>query len=121
MYSLLYLFLCLYCRRRNLHVLTHSFPTRRSSYLIPSKCAVSVCSIFIASSVSSLCPLVTASPADTSTAMILPGIGDRIAPSPATLPAAPTARHGDNCQRSEERRVGKECVSTCRSRWSPYP
>src|SRR3546814_14260317 len=25
------------------------------------------------------------------------------------------ARH-----RSEERRVGKECVSTCRSRWSPY-
>src|SRR3546814_18534974 len=37
--------------------------------------------------------------------------------------AAPPARlarmmrdHG----RSEERRVGKECVSTCRSRWSPY-
>src|SRR3546814_3460836 len=26
-------------------------------------------------------------------------------------------RHG---ARSEERRVGKECVSTCRSRWSPY-
>src|SRR3546814_1521471 len=26
------------------------------------------------------------------------------------------ARNG----RSEERRVGKECVSTCRSRWSPY-
>src|SRR3546814_13058162 len=23
-------------------------------------------------------------------------------------------------QRSEERRVGKACVSTCRSRWSPY-
>src|SRR3546814_12183435 len=23
--------------------------------------------------------------------------------------------------RSEERRVGNECVSTCRSRWSPYP
>src|SRR3546814_12701949 len=23
--------------------------------------------------------------------------------------------------RSEERRVGTECVSTCRSRWSPYP
>src|SRR3546814_14869161 len=23
-------------------------------------------------------------------------------------------------QRSEERRVGKECVSTCRSRWPPY-
>src|SRR3546814_12311290 len=27
-----------------------------------------------------------------------------------------TAAH----RRSEERRVGKECVSTCRSRWSPY-
>src|SRR3546814_14443411 len=25
-----------------------------------------------------------------------------------------------NDSRSEERRVGKECVSTCRSRWSPY-
>src|SRR3546814_6455640 len=25
-----------------------------------------------------------------------------------------------NPPRSEERRVGKECVSTCRSRWSPY-
>src|SRR3546814_7584980 len=25
-----------------------------------------------------------------------------------------------NMVRSEERRVGKECVSTCRSRWSPY-
>src|SRR3546814_10398623 len=25
-----------------------------------------------------------------------------------------------NAERSEERRVGKECVSTCRSRWSPY-
>src|SRR3546814_905548 len=25
-----------------------------------------------------------------------------------------------NGTRSEERRVGKECVSTCRSRWSPY-
>src|SRR3546814_10129401 len=27
---------------------------------------------------------------------------------------------GDGRKRSEERRVGKECVSTCRSRWSPY-
>src|SRR3546814_16432585 len=25
-----------------------------------------------------------------------------------------------HCMRSEERRVGKECVITCRSRWSPY-
>src|SRR3546814_14313683 len=27
---------------------------------------------------------------------------------------------GKKDERSEERRVGKECVSTCRSRWSPY-
>src|SRR3546814_3160844 len=33
-------------------------------------------------------------------------------------PAAGTHFVGD--ARSEERRVGKECVSTCRSRWSPY-
>src|SRR3546814_12402604 len=38
----------------------------------------------------------------------------------------PTPLFGDDgalplaCKRSEERRVGKECVSTCRSRWSPY-
>src|SRR3546814_3750743 len=31
------------------------------------------------------------------------------------------ARGGTDVEaRSEERRVGKECVSTCRSRWSPY-
>src|SRR3546814_8203211 len=28
--------------------------------------------------------------------------------------------HLKRTHRSEERRVGKECVSTCRSRWSPY-
>src|SRR3546814_12316374 len=30
------------------------------------------------------------------------------------------AEPGVKIYRSEERRVGKECVSTCRSRWSPY-
>src|SRR3546814_15846265 len=29
-------------------------------------------------------------------------------------------RRFGGAERSEERRVGKECVSTCRSRWSPY-
>src|SRR3546814_13877876 len=33
----------------------------------------------------------------------------------SALPAMNKAR----LMRSEERRVGKECVSTCRSRWSP--
>ena len=39
-------------------------------------------------------------------------IGDRFGQVLETL-AAKTSR-------SEERRVGKECVTTCRSRWSPY-
>src|SRR3546814_4935923 len=33
--------------------------------------------------------------------------------------AEKTGTYRGQC-RSEERRVGKECVSTCRSRWSPY-
>src|SRR3546814_19069331 len=32
----------------------------------------------------------------------------------------PFTRLVDGAGRSEERRVGKECGSTCRSRWSPY-
>src|SRR3546814_4256893 len=32
----------------------------------------------------------------------------------------PIISRQDQAVRSEERRVGKECVSTCRSRWSPY-
>src|SRR3546814_7192109 len=37
------------------------------------------------------------------------------------LPAGRQARRrGRRLARSEERRVGKECVSTCRTRWSPY-
>src|SRR3546814_14273370 len=36
-----------------------------------------------------------------------------------TLAMLQTALHNE-AARSEERRVGKECVSTCRSRWTPY-
>src|SRR3546814_18543389 len=35
-------------------------------------------------------------------------------------PPCHTPSHQNDVKRSEERRVGKECVSTCRSRWSPY-
>src|SRR3546814_11312575 len=44
-----------------------------------------------------------------------------LAASPSSR--SPETRPGRYLQagdRSEERRVGKECVSTCRSRWSPY-
>src|SRR3546814_11787929 len=43
--------------------------------------------------------------------------GGRIAKQDA-LRCATASGHHDG--RSAERRVGKECVSTCRSRWSPY-
>src|SRR3546814_11658660 len=36
------------------------------------------------------------------------------------LPMMPQQRSLNLSNRSEERRVGKECVSKCRSRWSPY-
>src|SRR3546814_9657182 len=45
-----------------------------------------------------------------------PGTGG-IAPANA---GATDVQLADHAVRSEERRVGKECVSTCRSRWSPY-
>src|SRR3546814_14514794 len=35
-------------------------------------------------------------------------------------PAEPNWLIAESHLRSEERRVGKECVSPCRSRWSPY-
>src|SRR3546814_10263602 len=35
-------------------------------------------------------------------------------------PRRPMRPRNIGTSRSEERRVGKECVSTCRSRWSPY-
>src|SRR3546814_16115841 len=38
----------------------------------------------------------------------------------ALLPVALQLMWQVGTLRSEERRVGKECVSTCRSRWSPY-
>src|SRR3546814_6948795 len=45
--------------------------------------------------------------------------------SKAVPSSMPGPRNGETSattavHRSEERRVGKECVSTCRSRWSPY-
>src|SRR3546814_7174061 len=43
---------------------------------------------------------------------------EKIALRPQTFAAAPISN--ELVHRSEERRVGKECVSTCRSRWSPY-
>src|SRR3546814_17917942 len=45
--------------------------------------------------------------------------GDDVATTPRDPPAQ-LLQTASEAARSEERRVGKECVSTCRSRWSPY-
>src|SRR3546814_18051247 len=42
-------------------------------------------------------------------------------PAAASKAAAKPVTAKPAAKRSEERRVGKECVSTCRSGWSPYP
>src|SRR3546814_7095870 len=51
-------------------------------------------------------------------------LADRPSRSPSIRGrVAARSRRCSKCRcrdRSEERRVGKECVSTCRSRWSPY-
>src|SRR3546814_21091928 len=41
-----------------------------------------------------------------------------VSPISEQHPQLPVSPYGDS-KRSEERRVGKECVSTCRTRWSP--
>src|SRR3546814_12903600 len=52
--------------------------------------------------------------------------GEKTSTTAATPAVISDASLGDAAEitidvdRSEERRVGKECVSTCRSRWSPY-
>src|SRR3546814_12599342 len=54
--------------------------------------------------------------------MMLDGLEDAYEPGRAmgTFAEATACDYQLTRQRSEERRVGKECVSTCRSRWSPY-
>src|SRR3546814_3955365 len=44
----------------------------------------------------------------------------RLAEEFQRIPPAEEFEDDGISNRSEERRVGKECVSTCRSRWSPY-
>src|SRR3546814_14809203 len=47
-----------------------------------------------------------------------PAGGESVTTSPVRAWLRPTS--SADPMRSEERRVGKECVRTCRSRWSPY-
>src|SRR3546814_13339029 len=49
-----------------------------------------------------------------------PGLGNRGGAQHVVAAGAAAAAQDRRHPRSEERRVGKECVSTCRSRWAPY-
>src|SRR3546814_3383534 len=49
-----------------------------------------------------------------------PGRGPSVKADSTGRQASSDPLPADGRVRSEERRVGKECVSTCRSRWSPY-
>src|SRR3546814_11759673 len=51
---------------------------------------------------------------------VIVGDGPALTDLGARYPAAVFLGKLGGEKRSEERRVGKECVSTCRSRWSPY-
>jgi len=64
-----------------------------SSLTTPSSGAVTVCSIFIASTTTSGCPARTGWPAPTCTAMTVPGMGERtvLSAGPARPPRVTTA------------------------------
>ena len=48
-------------------------------------------------------------------------VGKLVLADPRSFAALPVSELADRAHvRSEERRVGKECTATCRSRWSPY-
>src|SRR3546814_12923436 len=63
---------------------------------------------------------VSSSTNESSSASVLDGEVSESGSTPSELSRMSSFRGGDLKRRSEERRVGKECVSTCRSRWSPY-
>src|SRR3546814_15419788 len=46
-------------------------------------------------------------------------LGAHVAAAEHIVTIGPDTEHLPVLHRSEERRVGKECVSTCRSRWPP--
>src|SRR3546814_19384925 len=136
-------FFYLYCYHRDLHVLTHAFPTRRSSDLLPAlpplalafakASAVAVLpspNLFLGFAFASMANVRTRANAEVliNSPLIITGL--LVRSTPAAEANDPTAGIGylsniaqlpsSRLRRSEERRVGKECVSKCSSRWSPY-
>src|SRR3546814_21199910 len=100
------------CSHRNLHVLILSFPARLSADL-PVLAAVQN---GVDNGLSRPKVRARAWRSDRILPTIHAASGEKTKlPEDVSAPA-PSA----SVCRSEERRVGKECVSTCRSRWSPY-
>src|SRR3546814_14295703 len=78
-------------------------------------------SIVAAAATAAVLRPITSSPAE-HTASTAPG-SDDTGPDGSAVGAGPDETAVDGLEadsRSEERRVGKECARTCRSRWSPY-
>src|SRR3546814_17285615 len=99
-----------YGDHQDLHVLTHAFPTRRAPDLLPSKPARVVV------------PRDGARRSAAVTCTACPGLdpGSSRATSCWCAPGMCASNTSRASGRSEESRVGKECVSTGRSRWSTY-
>src|SRR3546814_13332464 len=112
-------FLCL-CRlgaHRDLPVLTLAFPTRRSSDLELQRQAGAVMEDYGGWTRAAYFRQ-TGDSEEQSIAREVKAVRNGV----GILDYSPLGKilvHGPDA-RSEERRVGKECVSTCRSRWSPY-
>src|SRR3546814_21103479 len=127
----------LYGDHRDLHVLTHSFPPRRSSYLAPSapdrarrrgqgngrRPPYLRRGRRRPGARQSRLPLHPAHPRGARPARAIPARRDRIAvPVDAALERDTSSPRVSphRADKSEERRVGTECVSTVRARWSQY-
>src|SRR3546814_17702609 len=111
--------------------MTHSFPTRRSSDLVMSNQIYPRGPQFAAALTAVVLAIVLLSAPGTFGVALL-GVqallfavgalfGVQKTPHAVIFKHLIRPRLGAPTEfRSEERRVGKECVSTCRSRWSPY-
>src|SRR3546814_12344313 len=104
-----------------LHVLTQSFPTRRSSDLtpVPEIMVPLVATRRELELLKALIDRVATQVFNETGCPVEYLVGTMIELPRAALMAGEIAQEGAFF-RSEARRVGKECVSTCRYRWSPY-